>query len=98
MVVSHGGHYYNTVVTYGECCHCDGKFPSKCWWKWENLEKNWKNLEKLTSGSQNPTFKSGKNRIFSGKVREKSGKNDLKILYQPWSTRMHVGNVGKLKM
>ena len=42
-----------------------------------------KNLEKLTSGNQNPTFKSGKNRIFSGNLREKSGKNDLKILYQP---------------
>ena len=51
--------------------------------KLENLEKIWKNLEKLTSGNQNPTFKSEKIRIFSGNLRENSGKNDLKILYQP---------------
>ena len=78
---------------HGDWCHCDGKFPSKMMvemgtiGKLENLEKNWKNLEKLTSGNQNPTFKSGKNRIFSGK-------NDLKILYQPchsvWSVMSHV--------
>ena len=58
--------------------------------KLENLEKIWKNLEKLTSGDQNPTFKTGKNIILSGNLRENSGKNDLKILYQPCNNTYKV--------
>lgn len=58
----------------------------------EILENFCKKLEKLTSGNQNPTFNTGKNRIFSGNHREITGKNDLKILYQPCSTYSAVSN------